>query len=136
MKERRWISRAGINFNRPGQNIYLFLRIYVIIKTKEIGNNKKSMKLNFNSKVKEKMEKQFTHLHVHSEYSLLDGLGRINELVKAVAQSGMESVALTDHGVLFGAIDFYKACLNEKIHPVIGCEVYVAPRGLEKGSDL
>ena len=132
MKERRWISRAGINFNRPGQNIYLFLRIYVIIKTKEIGNNKKSMKLNFNSKVKEKMEKQFTHLHVHSEYSLLDGFGRINELVKAVAQSGMESVALTDHGVLFGAIDFYKACLNEKIHPVIGCEVYVAPRGLEK----
>ena len=100
MKERRWISRAGINFNRPGQNIYLFLRIYVIIKTKEIGNNKKSMKLNFNSKVKEKMEKQFTHLHVHSEYSLLDGFGRINELVKAVAQSGMESVALTDHGVL------------------------------------
>ena len=73
------------------------------------------MKLNFNSKVKEKMEKQFTHLHVHSEYSLLDGFGRINELVKAVAQSGMESVALTDHGVLFGAIDFYKACLKEKI---------------------
>ncbi|PKM47725.1 MAG: hypothetical protein CVV01_05320, partial [Firmicutes bacterium HGW-Firmicutes-6] len=78
--------------------------------------------------MEETMEKQFTHLHVHSEYSLLDGFGRINELVKAVAQSGMESVALTDHGVLFGAIDFYKACLNEKIHPVIGCEVYVAPR--------
>lgn len=80
----------------------------------------------------EMMEKQFTHLHVHSEYSLLDGFGRINELVKVVAESGMESIAITDHGVLFGAIDFYKACLKEEIHPVIGCEVYVAPRGLEK----
>nr|WP_041670822.1 DNA polymerase III subunit alpha [Acetobacterium woodii] len=78
------------------------------------------------------MEKQFTHLHVHSEYSLLDGFGRINELVKAVAESGMDSIAITDHGVLFGAIDFYKACLKEAIHPVIGCEVYVAPRGLAK----
>ncbi|AFA48062.1 DNA polymerase III subunit alpha [Acetobacterium woodii] len=80
----------------------------------------------------ETMEKQFTHLHVHSEYSLLDGFGRINELVKAVAESGMDSIAITDHGVLFGAIDFYKACLKEAIHPVIGCEVYVAPRGLAK----
>ncbi len=78
------------------------------------------------------MKKQFTHLHVHSEYSLLDGFGRINELVKAVAESGMDSIAITDHGVLFGAIDFYKACLKEAIHPVIGCEVYVAPRGLAK----
>ncbi|MBC3888680.1 DNA polymerase III subunit alpha [Acetobacterium paludosum] len=78
------------------------------------------------------MEKNFTHLHVHSEFSLLDGFCRINALVKAAAEKGMDSVALTDHGVLFGAIDFYKACQKEKIHPVIGCEVYVSPRGLEQ----
>jgi len=78
------------------------------------------------------MEKKFTHLHVHSEYSLLDGFGRINALAKVAAEQGMDSIALTDHGVLFGAIDFYKACLKEKIHPVIGCEVYIAARGLDQ----
>jgi DNA polymerase-3 subunit alpha len=84
----------------------------------------------FKNKNGKKMKSQFTHLHVHSEYSLLDGFGRISALVKAAAQNGMESIALTDHGVLFGAIDFYKACLKENVHPVIGCEVYIAPRGM------
>lgn len=78
------------------------------------------------------MEKKFTHLHVHSEYSLLDGFGRINSLVKEAAKKGMDSLALTDHGVLFGAIDFYKACQEEHVHPVIGCEVYVAARALDQ----
>ncbi|MDK2936445.1 MAG: polymerase subunit alpha [Eubacteriaceae bacterium] len=78
------------------------------------------------------MTKQFTHLHVHTEYSLLDGFGRIEQLVKTVADQGMKSIALTDHGVLFGAIDFYRACLKNDIHPVIGCEVYVAARRLDQ----
>lgn len=75
-------------------------------------------------------ETAFTHLHVHSEYSLLDGFGRIDKLVHEAKAMGMDSLALTDHGVLFGVIDFYKACLKENIKPVIGCEVYVAPRRL------
>ncbi len=75
------------------------------------------------------MNKQFTHLHLHTEYSMLDGSSKINELVKRVKELGMDSVAITDHGVMYGVIDFYKACKREGIHPVIGCEVYVAPRG-------
>ena len=70
----------------------------------------------------------FVHLHVHSEFSLLDGAIRIKELPKRVKELGMSAVAITDHGVMFGAIDFYKACKNEGIKPIIGCEVYVAPR--------
>ena len=70
----------------------------------------------------------FAHLHVHSEYSLLDGACRIEQLVDRVADLGQTSVALTDHGVMYGVIDFYKACKAKGIHPVIGCEVYVAPR--------
>lgn len=70
----------------------------------------------------------FTHLHLHTEYSLLDGACRIKDLVKRVKELGMDSVAITDHGVMFGVIDFYKACKSEGIRPVIGCEVYVAPR--------
>ncbi|MEG2717397.1 MAG: DNA polymerase III subunit alpha [Eubacterium sp.] len=76
------------------------------------------------------MERQFTHLHVHSEFSLLDGFGRITGLVKEAKKLGMDSLALTDHGVLFGVVDFYKECLKEGIKPIIGCEVYVAPRRL------
>ncbi|WKY48496.1 DNA polymerase III subunit alpha [Eubacteriaceae bacterium ES3] len=79
-----------------------------------------------------RMTKQFTHLHVHTEYSLLDGFGRIEHLVKSVVDQGMESVALTDHGVLFGAVDFYRTCLKYGVHPVIGCEVYVASRRLDQ----
>ena len=70
----------------------------------------------------------FVHLHVHTEYSLLDGAIRINDLVKKVKELGMKSVAITDHGNMFGAIEFYKKCKAEGIKPIIGCEVYVAPR--------
>ncbi len=70
----------------------------------------------------------FTHLHVHSEYSLLDGACRISELVSAVKEAGMSSVAITDHGVMYGVIDFYRECKKQGVHPIIGCEVYVAPR--------
>lgn len=69
----------------------------------------------------------FTHLHVHTEYSLLDGSSKIKELVKQVKELGMDSIAITDHGVMYGVIDFYKACKAEGIKPIIGCEVYVAP---------
>lgn len=69
----------------------------------------------------------FTHLHVHTEYSLLDGSNKIKEYVKRVKELGMDSAAITDHGVMYGVIDFYKACKAEGINPVLGCEVYVAP---------
>ena len=72
------------------------------------------------------MENQFTHLHVHTEYSLLDGSSKINELCKRAKELGMEAIAITDHGVMYGVIDFYKAALREGIKPIIGCEVYVA----------
>lgn len=70
----------------------------------------------------------FAHLHVHTEYSLLDGSCKIQELVSYAKKLGMKSLAITDHGVMFGVIDFYKACKAEGIHPVIGCEVYVAKK--------
>lgn len=70
----------------------------------------------------------FVHLHVHTEYSLLDGANRIKDLVKKVKESGMKAVAITDHGVMYGAIEFYKECVKNGIKPIIGCEVYVAPR--------
>ena len=69
----------------------------------------------------------FAHLHVHSEYSLLDGACRIEGLVDRVAALGQTACALTDHGVMYGVIDFYRACKAKGIHPVIGCEVYLAP---------
>ncbi len=68
----------------------------------------------------------FTHLHVHSEYSLLDGMCRIPQLVSLAAELGMDSLALTDHGVMYGAIEFYQATREAGIKPIIGCEVYVA----------
>lgn len=70
----------------------------------------------------------FAHLHVHTEYSLLDGACRIRDLPKLVKELGQTAVAITDHGVMYGAIDFYRACKAQGIHPVIGCEVYVARR--------
>lgn len=70
----------------------------------------------------------FVHLHVHSEYSLLDGACRIKGLVSRVKELGQTACAITDHGVMYGCVDFYNACIDEGIHPVIGCEVYVAPR--------
>ena len=72
----------------------------------------------------------FTHLHVHSEFSLLDGLGRITELVDAAAAHGMDSMAITDHGALYGAVAFYQAARTRGIKPIIGVETYVAPRSM------
>ncbi len=69
----------------------------------------------------------FTHLHVHTEYSLLDGSNKIKELIARVKELGMDSVAITDHGVMYGVIDFYKEAKKNGIRPIIGCEVYVAP---------
>lgn len=69
----------------------------------------------------------FVHLHVHTEYSLLDGSGKIGELVARTKELGMDSIAITDHGVMYGVIDFYKAALAAGIKPIIGCEIYVAP---------
>lgn len=69
----------------------------------------------------------FTHLHVHTEYSLLDGSGKIKEMISRAKELGMDSLAITDHGVMYGVIDFYEAAKAEGINPIIGCEVYVAP---------
>lgn len=71
---------------------------------------------------------EFTHLHLHTEYSLLDGACRIGEVVSRAAELGQKSLAITDHGVLYGAVAFYKECKSKGIKPIIGCEVYVAPR--------
>ncbi len=70
----------------------------------------------------------FVHLHVHTEYSLLDGACRIKDLAKRARELGQTALAVTDHGVMYGAVAFYRACLAEGIRPIIGCEVYVAPR--------
>ncbi|QHW30637.1 DNA polymerase III subunit alpha [Paenibacillus rhizovicinus] len=69
--------------------------------------------------------REFVHLHVHSEFSLLDGAARIKDLVEAAAEQGMKALALTDHGVMYGAVPFYKACRARGIKPIIGCEVYL-----------
>ena len=69
----------------------------------------------------------FTHLHLHTEYSLLDGACRIPKLVERIKALGMTSCAITDHGVMYGCIDFYSAMKDAGIKPIIGCEVYVAP---------
>ncbi len=77
----------------------------------------------------------FVHLHVHTEYSLLDGACRIAKIAKAARSKGMTALAITDHGVMYGVIDFYRACQKEGIKPIIGCEVYVAPKSrLDKSS--
>ena len=81
---------------------------------------------------------EFTHLHVHTEYSLLDGSSKISELVSRVKELGMDSCAITDHGVMYGVIDFYKECKKQEIKPILGCEVYVAPgsrKDMNPGSD-
>ncbi len=80
----------------------------------------------------------FCHLHLHSEYSLLDGACKINEVIERAVELGQSSLAITDHGVMYGAIDFYKKAKSAGIKPIIGCEVYVATRSLdqkEKGYD-
>ena len=78
----------------------------------------------------------FTHLHVHTQYSILDGSNKIKELVEKTKELGMDSIAITDHGVMYGVIEFYKACKAAGIKPIIGCEVYVAPKSrFEKDLD-
>ncbi|MBI2593291.1 PHP domain-containing protein, partial [Candidatus Daviesbacteria bacterium] len=71
---------------------------------------------------------KFVHLHTHTEFSLLDGLSKIPKLIKAAKDLEMESLAITDHGSMYGAIEFYKTCIDSGIKPIIGCELYVAPR--------
>ena len=79
---------------------------------------------------------EFTHLHVHTEYSLLDGSNKIKECIQRVKELGMDSCAITDHGVMFGVIDFYKECKKQGIKPIIGCEVYTAARTMmDKDAD-
>ena len=68
----------------------------------------------------------FVHLHLHTEYSLLDGAVKVEELPKIIKAKGMNAVAITDHGAMYGALDFYKACKREGVKPIIGCEAYVA----------
>jgi len=74
----------------------------------------------------------FTHLHVHSHYSLLDGLPKIDDLLDKTQELGMNSVGLTDHGVLYGAVEFYKKSKARGIKPIIGCEFYMANERLEQ----
>ena len=73
---------------------------------------------------------RFAHLHVHTEYSLLDGSNKITEYVNRVKELGMDSAAITDHGVMYGVIDFYRAAKAAGIRPILGCEVYVAPSSM------
>jgi DNA polymerase-3 subunit alpha len=77
---------------------------------------------------------EFTHLHVHSEYSLLDGLSRVKDLVSEAKSQGMKSLAITDHGAMYGVIDFYKACKAADINPIIGVESYLTPNAIEDHS--
>ena len=76
----------------------------------------------------------FAHLHMHTEYSLLDGANRIGDLLDRVQALGMDACAITDHGVMYGVVDFYQQALRRGIHPVIGCEVYVCPNMEDKSS--
>ena len=73
------------------------------------------------------MSKDFVHLHVHSDFSLLDGAASVDKIVNTASSLGQKAIALTDHGNMFGAITFYKACKAKGIKAIIGCEVYVAP---------
>ncbi|MDQ0416741.1 DNA polymerase-3 subunit alpha [Croceifilum oryzae] len=78
------------------------------------------------------MKDEFVHLHVHSEYSLLDGAGRIEQLVQTAKANGMKALAITDHGAMYGVIPFYRACLEAGIKPIIGCEMYMSENYLER----
>ena len=68
----------------------------------------------------------FVHLHLHSEYSLLDGACRVTDIPRRAKELGQNAVAITDHGSMYGVVDFYRACKNEGVKPIVGCEVYMA----------
>ena len=70
---------------------------------------------------------EFAHLHLHTEYSLLDGLGRIDDYMARAREYGMRHLAITDHGVMYGVVDWYKAARAQELHPVLGIEAYLAP---------
>ena len=72
------------------------------------------------------MSASFTHLHVHTEYSLLDGAARVGELVKAASDDGQRALGITDHGNMYGVLDFYRACRDNDVKPIIGTEAYMA----------
>ena len=74
--------------------------------------------------------RNFVHLHVHTEYSLLDGSGKISKLIKRAKELEMKSIAITDHGTMYGAVDFYKEAIDNGIKPIIGCEIYVAEKSM------
>ena len=73
------------------------------------------------------MSAEFTHLHVHTQYSLLDGAIRLTDLLDKCKEYGMDSVAVTDHGAMYGALEFYKKAKAADIKPIVGCELYIAP---------
>src|SRR3989338_656542 len=95
---------------------------------RQSNNGQKILEENFLPKTSNGVK--FTHLHVHSHYSLLDGLAKIDELLNRVQELGMDSVALTDHGVMYGAIEFYKKAKARGIKPIVGIELYIAPNGM------
>ena len=82
------------------------------------------------------MSDSFVHLHLHTEFSLLDGMIRTGDLAKRAAQLGMPAVAMTDHGNLYGAVQFYKDCLKKEIKPILGCEIYLAPTTLDDKREI
>ncbi|GAB6168480.1 DNA polymerase III subunit alpha [Clostridium carnis] len=77
------------------------------------------------------MEKKFTHLHLHTEYSLLDSSGKVKEIISKAKELGMDSIAITDHGVMYGCVAFYKEAIAQGIKPILGCEVYVAAKSMD-----
>jgi DNA polymerase III subunit alpha len=86
----------------------------------------------FQDRIPEEAAMAFAHLHLHTEYSLLDGACRIKPLMEQLKALGLSHCAVTDHGVMYGAVDFYSACKEAGIHPVIGCEVYICPDRFDK----
>ena len=75
--------------------------------------------------------KEFAHLHLHTEYSLLDGMGRVNDYMARARELGMQHLAITDHGVMYGVIDWYKAARQHDLHPILGIEAYLTPGSIE-----
>jgi DNA polymerase-3 subunit alpha len=81
-------------------------------------------------------DSSFVHLHLHTEYSTLDGAVRIKDLAKKAAGCGMPAVAMTDHGNLYGAVKFYQECTKAGVKPIFGCEIYLAPFGFDEKKEI